>query len=266
MVVGKVVHTEELPAYCAVALAGLDDLPDTLMSRSVVVRMRRRSPTEVIEPFRYRLHAPEGHRVRKELVRWTASTQVTRWPDIPMGVEDRDADVWEALLACADLAGGAWPARARCAAVTLVTATKSAGPSIGVRLLSDLKTVFEDAKADHLFTEDILSALNGLDMAPWGDIRGKALDARSLARRLSKYDVHPRTVRVGAKTGKGYIRDDMADPWSRYVPVVTPDPSSSGEGFPSNQVESEPVGPAHLVNVTSVTKPQDSRFFDRDEF
>jgi hypothetical protein len=32
---GKVVETEELPAYCAVALAGLDDLPDTIMSRSV---------------------------------------------------------------------------------------------------------------------------------------------------------------------------------------------------------------------------------------
>jgi len=35
---GKIIETEELPAYCAVALAGLDDLPDTLMSRSVVSR------------------------------------------------------------------------------------------------------------------------------------------------------------------------------------------------------------------------------------
>lgn len=33
VVKGKEVHTEELPAYCAVALAGLDDLPDTIMSR-----------------------------------------------------------------------------------------------------------------------------------------------------------------------------------------------------------------------------------------
>ena len=31
---GATVTTEELDAYCAVALAGLDDLPDTLMSRS----------------------------------------------------------------------------------------------------------------------------------------------------------------------------------------------------------------------------------------
>lgn len=52
---GKIVETEELPAYCAVALAGLDDLPDTIMSRSIVVRMRRRAPTEPVEPWRPRV-------------------------------------------------------------------------------------------------------------------------------------------------------------------------------------------------------------------
>ncbi len=33
---GKIVETEELPAYCAVAMAGLNDLPDTIMTRAVV--------------------------------------------------------------------------------------------------------------------------------------------------------------------------------------------------------------------------------------
>src|SRR5215216_4617242 len=58
---GKTVETEELPAYCAVAVAGLGGLPDTLLSRSVIVRMRRRSPDEQVEPYRRRIHAPEGH-------------------------------------------------------------------------------------------------------------------------------------------------------------------------------------------------------------
>lgn len=31
---GKIVETEEIPAFCAVALAGLGGLPDTLLSRS----------------------------------------------------------------------------------------------------------------------------------------------------------------------------------------------------------------------------------------
>ena len=54
VVKGKVVETEELPAYCAVAMAGLGDLPDTLLSRSAIIRMRRRAPGETVEPFRRR--------------------------------------------------------------------------------------------------------------------------------------------------------------------------------------------------------------------
>ena len=50
VVVGKQVKTEEIPAYCAVALAGLGNLPDTILTRSVVLRMRRRAPDEKVEP------------------------------------------------------------------------------------------------------------------------------------------------------------------------------------------------------------------------
>ncbi len=178
VVKGKEVFTEELPAYCAVALAGLDDLPDTLMSRSVVVRMRRRAPLEQIAPFRHRLHSPAGFALRNDLSRWAGEIPAGVWPDMPDGIEDRNADVWEALLAVADAAGGDWPRRARCAAVTLVTAAKAAVPSIGVRLLADLLAVFsEHGDADYLFTEDILSSLVAMDDAPWADIRGKALEA-----------------------------------------------------------------------------------------
>ena len=56
VVIGKTVTTEELPAYCAVAMAGLGWLPDTILTRSVIVRMRRRAPDELVEPFRRRIH------------------------------------------------------------------------------------------------------------------------------------------------------------------------------------------------------------------
>ncbi len=49
VVKGNTVTTEEIPAYCAVALAGLGGLPDTILSRSVTVRMRRRAPDEKVE-------------------------------------------------------------------------------------------------------------------------------------------------------------------------------------------------------------------------
>ena len=49
---GNKIMTEEIPAYCAVALAGLGNLPDTILTRAVVVPMRRRAPSEAIESNR----------------------------------------------------------------------------------------------------------------------------------------------------------------------------------------------------------------------
>ena len=63
---GKIVETEELPAYCALALAGLGTLPDTLLTRSVVIRMKRRAPGEKIEPFRRRVQQAAGARYPRQ--------------------------------------------------------------------------------------------------------------------------------------------------------------------------------------------------------
>lgn len=215
---GKLIETEEIPAFCAVALAGLGGLPDTILSRSVIIRMRRRAPSEKVEPYRRRDHAPQGHALRARLEEWAADVEaavtVAR-PAMPAGVVDRDADVWEPLITVADAAGGSWPDRARVAAVALVADSKRGTPSLGIRLLADLRSVFGDE--DHLATEDILNRLHRLEESPWGDLRGKPLDARGLAQRLRPYDIKPTTVRILTSTPKGYRREDLHDAWERYL-------------------------------------------------
>jgi Protein of unknown function (DUF3631) len=102
VVKGKIIETEEIPAYCAVALGGLGGLPDTLLSRSVVVRMRRRAPDENVAPHRRRVHAPECTQLRDRLTAWSVAVVAVvaaPWPTISDGITDRDADVWEPLLA-----------------------------------------------------------------------------------------------------------------------------------------------------------------------
>lgn len=215
---GKTVETEEILAYCAVALAGLGHLPDTILSRSIVIRMRRRSAAERVEPYRRRVHAPEGDALRNRIAAWAASIQdevADAWPMMPDGVEDRDSDVWEPLLAVADAAGGAWPERARVAAVALVADSKESTPSLGIRLLADLRKVFGEQEV--MATEALLAALHALPEAPWEDLRGKPLAARGLARMLNEYGVKSKTIRIGGTTPRGYARADLADAWSRYL-------------------------------------------------
>jgi hypothetical protein len=225
---GKAIVVEEIEAFAAVALAGLGDLPDTLMSRAIVVRMRRRAPGEIVEPYRRRLHGAEGEELRERLADWSDDNETRAsfaWPDMPDGIVDREADCWEPLLAVADLAGGHWPVTARVACVALVADTGSKRETLGVKLLSDIRTVF--GTQDQLPTASLLDALNGLDESPWGDLRGKALDARGLSRMLGKYGVKPTTIRTATGTPKGYRATDLFDAWARYLPALSLLPEGS---------------------------------------
>jgi hypothetical protein len=216
---GKIVETEEIPAYCAVGLAGIGDLPDTILTRSIIIAMRRRAPDEYIEAYRRRVHAPAGEALKGRIAAWAGaigSQLADAWPEMPSGITDRDADVWEPLIAIADAAGGDWPERARVSAVTLVTSSKEGVPSIGIRLLSDIRAVFSDR--DVMATETILTALHNLNESIWSDIKGKPLNDRGLATRLRRYDIKPKVVRIGDSTHRGYARGDFADAWKRYLP------------------------------------------------
>ena len=217
---GKIIETEEISAYCAVAMAGIGDLPDTIMGRSIILRMRRRAPSEYVEPWRRRMYYTEGNALRERLAAWAdrvESDLMDYWPPMPDGVEDRSADVWEALLSVADKAGGDWPERARVACLAFVADMREGTPSLGIRLLKDLKAVFGDK--DQMSSNDILHALYDIEEAPWADLRGRPMDARGLAYRLSGYKVKPQTVRIGDKTPKGYYAKDLWDSWERYLPA-----------------------------------------------
>lgn len=221
---GKEVVTEEHETFAPVALAGLGELPDTIMTRSVVVKMRRRAPDEVVEPYRERTNGPELERVRGRLAGWARSARKSigaPWPDLPEGIADRDADIWEPLLAVADAAGGHWPATAREAAVDLVTDSRRRPATLGVRLLADVRRVLGDR--DRIGTSDLLGGLIGLDDAPWGDLGGRgAIDGRYLGKTFAGYGIsHAHTIRFDpsrAGTARGWDRGDFADAWLRYLP------------------------------------------------
>jgi hypothetical protein len=251
---GKIIETEEIPAYCAVALAGLGDLPDTILTRCVVIRMRRRGPGERVEAYRRRIVKDDGHALAKRLAAWSRTIVADvrdAWPTMPAGIEDRDSDVWEPLLAVADAAGGTWPDRARVAAVAHVAASKAGTPSLGIRLLADLKDVF--SLREVMSTEEVLTGLLAIDEAPWSEIaRGKPLNARGLAQRLKQYGVSSRNIRVGDSVPKGYRREDLHDAWTRYLSTPAQEDATSATSATSAPPNPEPPTPAQ-ESVTWVT-------------
>lgn len=241
---GAQMQVQDFPVFAAMALAGIGDLPDTILDRCIVLRMRRRAPGETVEPFRRRLAQPDAHALRRRLAAWAkrnAEALAQCIPKMPDGITDRPADVWEPLVAVADVAGGHWPQEARSAAQAMVKAQAddTGTGSLGVRLLADTKAVFDATEEDRLPTEDLIRHLIELEESPWGDLRGKPLGARGLARRLRPYEVHSKNVKVahGAKVVKGYALEDLHDPWARYLPPSIP------PGSATTATEAETGGP-----------------------
>ncbi|HEX4100755.1 MAG TPA: DUF3631 domain-containing protein [Pseudonocardiaceae bacterium] len=256
----KNMKVERFPVYAPAALAGIAGaMPATITTRAITIHMHRRRADEPVEPFRERQVARQAQPLREALAAWIDSTggQLGEaQPDMPDGVTDRPAEIWEPLLAIADTAGGHWPDTARNACRHFVLDTGPAMTSLGIRLLADLRAVFTLAGTGRLRTTDILTALCELDEAPWGDLDGKPLDARRMARELDRYGVKPIPYKHDGKTVKGYQITGprgLADAWDRYLPTQRPVVvgNSGNCGNPAGQ----PVTDPDPVTDPSVTHP-----------
>ena len=205
------------------ALAGIGNLPDTVQDRGIPIEMRRKLKTEETEKFRRRKVVQDATPLGDALATWADEAvpilEVTE-PGIPEKLNDRAADVWEPLLAIADMAGGEWPTWARQSAIALSGGSGQEDESLGVTLLKDIQTVFKDKKVDRLFSADLATELGKIEESPWGDLRGKPLNTTGLAKRLKPFEIKPRQIRVAANTSKGYTKEDFLDAWKRYIPLV----------------------------------------------
>jgi putative DNA primase/helicase len=207
--------------WAAVALAAIGEIHDTLADRSVVIRMKRRTPDESVAPLR-RKHVAELDHLPRKCARWAADNNARLAGlevEAPPELNDRAADNWEPLFGIADLAGGEWPSRARRAALALSVAPEDDDrTSRAQALLADVRGIFDRMRSDRLTTKELLRELVGLEGRPWADYgRGKGLSAHQLAAILRRFSIQTRNIRVAAGVVKGYFVEDFADAFARYL-------------------------------------------------
>jgi putative DNA primase/helicase len=89
-------------------------------------------------------------------------------PYLPEAMSDRQQDISEPLAAIADLAGGEWPSRMRDALLELFGASSADG-SIGVQLLRDIRSVFEEKGVERIASADLAAALCEIEGQPWAE-------------------------------------------------------------------------------------------------
>lgn len=231
-------HTPtEFQTFAPAALAGIGQMPDTIEDRAVVVVMRRRKPSEQVDPYRTRRDRPALEDLADELASWagTVLEAATGYEPANLGVEDRAADVWEPLVSVADMAGGRWPALAREAAAFMVSAAESDAEdsSLNIKLLADIKTIFDEDGLRFIKSDELCRRLREAEESPWGQFE---LSPSKLGHRLKEYgiktDFEDRT-----KKARGYRLVDFVDTFERYLAAPAgeavrsrPHPSDLQEG------------------------------------
>jgi hypothetical protein len=157
---------QKFSTFCpkAIALKG-KKMPDTMLSRTIFIEMKRRLRDEKIEHFGH-VDDADFQRLRSQLARW-AQDEGERLaaivPPPPEGFLNRMASNWEVILSIADSLGKETGERARRAAKRIAGVTDMA--SAGVALLRDIKAMFDssalgrDFGAPYLPTREIIKRL-----------------------------------------------------------------------------------------------------------
>jgi putative DNA primase/helicase len=223
---GASLDVNDFSTWCPKALSCLKvPLPDTTVSRSIVIRFKKKTRDEPMEQLRERTAIAVFSPLCRMAAKWATDNIETlraAEPVAPDELTDRSADAWEPLLAIADLAGGGWPDRARAAALYFGGNVSDDAESAGAMLLADLRDLFTNRHSDRLSSRDVLEELGCRDDRPWSEWSGgRPLTARGLAKLLKPFSIAPATARNGDKTFKGYLQSDLEDAWSRYLPPLS---------------------------------------------
>jgi putative DNA primase/helicase len=245
------------PTFCpkAIALKG-KRIPDTTLSRAIIVQMKRRLRSERIAHFTH-LDDDGFTDIRNRLARWAADNGAALGlvhPAMPDGFMNRAANNWQLIFAIADSLGPEIAKQAREAAEQIAGIVDVS--SAGVEALAGIRAIFEETGEDEVPSATIVAKLTAdpeSRWCEWGKAR-KPISQWQLGRLLSEYGISSETVHPrGVPHAKGYKRAHFEDLWKRYLPPQNAeDPPVSR--FSNRATVQTPIKRAQLDDFQTVQK------------
>jgi hypothetical protein len=226
---GAKMQVKPFEVFCAKALAGIGELPETIASRSIPIRLKRKAKHETVDRFRPREARVLAEPLRAATAEWVEtidSILQNARPELPDELTDRQQDGWEPLLAIADLAGGEWPERARRAAIELANGEQTSSLSPSLVLLGAIRDAFTD---ETIASRTLIQTLAADEESPFVKWWNRDRDEPErwapgqLAKLLKPYGIKSKQRWIDEKNQRGYERSDFDDAWSRYVDAPAAD-------------------------------------------
>ena len=208
----------EFSLWCPQVIAGIGEFEDTLMSRSVVIGLRRKLAAEKVRrmPISY---FEEQENIRRFLRDWAdsdtpSSNQIT----LPHEAGNRMQDNWEPLCHVAAMAGESWVERAlRAFDVIEIQRKPDKVSSSGSELLIDIQEILKFQTTPEVQSKVLLDKLLSHSDSDWTSVNhGRPITSKWLAKILKLYGI--RSQRRAACNV--YLLADFEEAFKRYLPSL----------------------------------------------
>jgi len=221
--------------HAPAALAAIGQLPETVMDRSIAVRLGRKRADQKTESLRHE-KKEELRQLARKCQRFANDHRDPlgkRRPEMPAALTNRVADCWEPLLTIADECGPQWGETARNIAIKAATAPEQdENENVALLVLSDIRDLFLAKDTDRLSSMEIIRGLNEREERPWSEWRGAygiyGITQAKVAQILKPFGIalEPNAMLLefmgGKKEQRGYLRARFEDSWQRYLPPRPP--------------------------------------------
>jgi putative DNA primase/helicase len=209
----------------AIGLKGLK-IPDTTLSRGIVIDMERKLATDKAEGFKH-IDDEDLAELRRRLARWAQDNVGAlrdAEPEAPEGFANRLADNWHLMLAIADRAGLGKEARQSAIALS----QRSDEATLSIELLVDCHKLMTERGVARIKSAELVNGLTPMEDRPWIEMpwTGKPITQPQLARLLKCFKIKPKPMRIDADDrARGYELEDFKKALDRYAPRQHPQKS-----------------------------------------
>ena len=240
--------------WCPKALSGISasNISGTLSSRSIILNMRRKQAGESAQNIRHT--APEIFTdIKRKLARWADDNAgaFSQLHPVIDGLNNREQDNYEPLLAIAMLAGGEWVQHLE-RACNVSRQNNEESKSIGVELLEACKQIFEINHVDKIRSTALLEHLLKDDEAIFATYnRGAPIKLRQVTKRLGDYGIKSKPLRFGYDgVSKGYELLQFEDAFKTYLEGDNVENIIFGSDTPFHSVTKLQTNTSAVLSVT----------------
>jgi len=218
--VGEDHEPKKFSTWSPMAIATIKQLPGTVMDRSIVITLKRKTKIERVARLPVGLKE-QCEPIRQKLTRWADDnlSQLKAHNVEPPEIEnDRAMDNWLPLFTIAHAVADDWEKEVQASFFALNKMVDDKTPQI--MILGDIKDILEDTGYEKIGSAYLVDKLISLEERPWSEWkRGQPMTQNTLSKMLGTFDIRSKDIRPDhdGLVCRGFEKTQFQDTFDRYL-------------------------------------------------